>query len=197
MFQLWHVKTVGPLKWRVRVCRRGKINGSHIEQQCRYGCVALQVNQTQTVGEVALSGADEKQPPWSTKMKSCWQNTHNNRSLKSASVQHILVTVRQQWRTHWVPRSRTWPPKQGWSTWTARGSHSQRSVGSDWRGSLKSQCKTSWVNTFRTVFSSRENPHSQGTVSLLPQQRHHWPAERTCPAPHSTPRWSAGRWWSR
>lgn len=38
------------------------IKGPYIEQQCRYGCVALQVNQTQTVGEVALSRPDKKQP---------------------------------------------------------------------------------------------------------------------------------------
>lgn len=37
-------------------------NVSHVEEQCRYGCVALRVDQTQTVGEVALSGANKKQP---------------------------------------------------------------------------------------------------------------------------------------
>lgn len=31
---------------------------------------------------------------------------------------------------------------------------------------------------------------------VVPQRRRHWPAERTCPGPRNTPRWSAGRWWS-
>lgn len=47
----------GALEWRG--CA---INGPHVEQQRRYGCVTLQVNQAQAVGEVALSGAHEKQP---------------------------------------------------------------------------------------------------------------------------------------
>lgn len=34
----------------------------YIEEQCRYGGIAFPVDQTQTVGEVALSGPDEKQP---------------------------------------------------------------------------------------------------------------------------------------
>lgn len=39
-----------------------RIDGSHVEEQRRYGCEALQVNQTQAVGEVPLSGPDEEQP---------------------------------------------------------------------------------------------------------------------------------------
>lgn len=35
---------------------------SHIEQQCWDGRVALQVDQTQSVGEMALSGSNIKQP---------------------------------------------------------------------------------------------------------------------------------------
>lgn len=55
-----------------------KTDGPHIEQQSWYGCVALQMNQTQTVGEVALSGPDEEQPARSTKMESCKQNTRHD-----------------------------------------------------------------------------------------------------------------------
>ena len=35
---------------------------AHVEQQCRDGSVALHVDQTQAVWEVALSGPHEKQP---------------------------------------------------------------------------------------------------------------------------------------
>lgn len=42
------------------------VDGSHIEQQGRYGRVTLQVNQTQAVGEVALSGSNKEQPAQST-----------------------------------------------------------------------------------------------------------------------------------
>lgn len=37
-------------------------NVSHIEQQRRDGRVALQVDQTQAVGQLTLSGSHEKQP---------------------------------------------------------------------------------------------------------------------------------------
>lgn len=42
---------------------------SHIKQQSRYGGVAVQVDQTQTVGEMALSGSNKKQPARSIKTK--------------------------------------------------------------------------------------------------------------------------------
>lgn len=35
-------------------------NAPYVEQQCRYWCVALQMDQTETVREVTLSGANKK-----------------------------------------------------------------------------------------------------------------------------------------
>lgn len=52
----------------ISIVLQSKTDGPHIEQQGRYGCVALQVNQTQTVGQVALSGPDEKQPAQTTEI---------------------------------------------------------------------------------------------------------------------------------
>lgn len=43
---------------------KSEVDVAHIEQQRRYGRVTLQVDQTQTVREVALSGTNEKQPAW-------------------------------------------------------------------------------------------------------------------------------------
>lgn len=48
--------------WGTHLSFTRRTNCSHVEQQCRYGCVALQVDQTQAVREVAFSGADKKQP---------------------------------------------------------------------------------------------------------------------------------------
>lgn len=58
------------------------------------------------------------------------KNTHHDLSLKSASVQCFLITARQRWWKRWALRSRTWPLKQGWSSWTAPGLRSQMSTGS-------------------------------------------------------------------
>lgn len=65
--------------------------------------------------------------------------------------------------------------------------------------SFWSETAMSWVKHFlesRAIFSIRGNYLCQVAVAVLPQLRRHWPAEMVCPELHSTPRLSAGRWWS-
>lgn len=76
--------------WGTHLLFKRRTNCSHVEQQCRYGCVALQVDQTQGVREVAFSGSDKKQPASPT----------NNYVI---SQKFLMIGVESLSTTFWIP----------------------------------------------------------------------------------------------